>query len=277
MKKQLLLGAAFGALVGANPLLAADLAVKAPIYNPAPVAVYNWTGCYAGGNVGYSWGRSSGEFDFPGLSNRFITPAVATLYPLSSDPQGVIGGVQIGCNRQFDNRWVLGIEADIQGSAQKASRSLSSFNTFGEGFSGRFESQLRWFGTVRGVAGFLLTPTVMLYGTGGLAYGEARLSSTVTVNPFGNLNSTTTTSLSSSATNVGYAVGAGIAGAFPNSSNWTWKLEYLYLDLGSVSLAGTERTLGTYNWSTRITDNIVRVGVNYRFNDWAMTPVVAKY
>jgi outer membrane immunogenic protein len=277
MKKQLLLGVAFGALALSSPALAADLPVKAPIYKSAPLPVYNWTGCYVGGNVGYSWGRSSGEFDFPGLSSSsFITPPLAASYPISSNPQGVIGGVQVGCNRQIDNRWVLGVEADIQGSAQKASRNISAFNTFGEGFSGNVESRLRWFGTLRGVAGFLVTPTVMLYGTGGLAYGDASISSAIAVTPFGNAT-TNVTAVSSSATKVGYAVGAGIAGAFPNSNNWTWKLEYLYIDLGSLGAAGTDPVIGPYNFSAKITDNILRVGVNYRFGDWGMAPVVAKY
>jgi opacity protein-like surface antigen len=77
---------------------------------------------------------------------------------------------------------------------------------------------------------------------------------------------------------AGYAVGAGIAGAFPNSSNWTWKLEYLYVSLGSLSTVGLDPILGPYSWSTsRITDNILRVGVNYRFSSWGAAPVVAKY
>lgn len=276
MKKQLMLGAALGALAVANPLMAADLPVKAPIYKAAAVPVYNWTGCYAGGNVGYSWGRSNGDFNAPEFTNTH--PPLPTSYPISSSPQGVIGGVQIGCNQQLDSRWVLGVEADIQGSAQKASRTFSIFNTFGEGFSGNFDSKLRWFGTVRGVAGFLITPTVMLYGTGGLAYGNASISTNLAFNLFTpNGPANNFTSASASATNVGYAMGAGIAGAFPNSSNWTWKLEYLYLDLGSLSAVGTDPNLRTYNWNTRITDNIVRVGVNYRFSNWGVTPVVAKY
>src|SRR3954471_15090261 len=36
---------------------AADLPVKAPMV--APVAAYNWTGLYVGGNAGYSWGRAT--------------------------------------------------------------------------------------------------------------------------------------------------------------------------------------------------------------------------
>jgi outer membrane immunogenic protein len=114
MKKQLLLSVAFGALVAVTPAMAADLPVKAPVYKAPVAAVYNWTGCYAGGNIGYGWGRASGDFNIPDLGT--LTPPLATSYPISLQPQGVVGGAQIGCNQQFDNRWVLGLETDFQGS-----------------------------------------------------------------------------------------------------------------------------------------------------------------
>jgi outer membrane immunogenic protein len=273
LKKQLMVGAAFVVLAGVNPLMAADLAVKAPVYKAAPVAVYNWTGCYAGANAGYSWGRSKGDIDIPGLGT--LAPPLPTTFSISSNPQGAIGGLQIGCDRQVDDRWVLGFEADIQASGQRASTTFSAFNTGAEGVTGRVDSKLRWFGTLRGVAGVLVTPTVMLYGTGGLAYGNASVSSTITVSDGG---ITSTALLNSSSNLVGYTLGAGVTGAFPNSSNWTWKLEYLYVDLGSLSSAGTNPALrGSFDYSTRITDNILRLGVNYRFGGWGTAPVVAKY
>jgi hypothetical protein len=54
MKKLLLLGAALTALFGGSAL-AADL--RRPAYTPPPPPVYNWTGLYWGGNIGYSWAR----------------------------------------------------------------------------------------------------------------------------------------------------------------------------------------------------------------------------
>jgi outer membrane immunogenic protein len=152
-------------------------------------------------------------------------------------------------------------------SAQKASNGFSAINTIGEGFSGTVEAKILWFGTVRGRAGVLVTPTILMYGTGGLAYGKVSVSSTITgtglpAQPFG---TTATTSVGDSETKFGWTLGAGVEGAFPNSSNWTWKLEYLYIDLGSLSGAGTDAIIGPYSWSAKITDNIVRVGVNYKF------------
>ena len=122
--------------------------------------------------------------------------------------------------------------------------------------------QIDWFGTVRGRAGVLVSPTVLLYATGGLAYGAVNTSEVIGILP----------GFSSTTTNVGWTVGAGIEGVI--SGNWTAKLEYLYVDLGTVS--GTFSALGgTINssYSSHITDNVLRVGVNYKFGG----PVVARY
>ena len=105
------------------------------------------------------------------------------------------------------------------------------------------------------------------FNTGGLAYGEVASNETI-----GALSP-----LSATDTKAGYTVGAGIEGAI--GGNWTAKLEYLYVDLGRVSgsFATTIPALGggtlTSSYNSRITDNVLRVGVNYKFDG----PVVAKY
>jgi outer membrane immunogenic protein len=73
-------------------------------------------------------------------------------------------------------------------------------------------------------------------------------------------------------------------------ANWTWKLEYLYLDLGSldavtsfagniafqgVMIRGTAPITWTNTTHTHFRDNIVRVGLNYKF-DYAAAPAVYK-
>jgi len=217
-------------------------------------------------NVGYSWGRSSD-------SSTLTNGAGTVLFTRTdrTDLNGIIGGGQIGYNWQMQN-WVWGLEADIQGTDEKGTRNFTCPTgvcspTFGviAVFPGpavpvALSQKIDWFGTVRGRAGVLVTPTVLLYGTGGLAYGEVKTSDTIGLVPA--LFSTTTT-------NVGWTVGAGIEGAI--GGNWTAKLEYLYVDLGKApgSFVTTSAAFGggviTSNFSSRITDNIVRVGVNYRF------------
>ena len=123
--------------------------------------------------------------------------------------------------------------------------------------------KIDWFGTVRGRVGILATPKVLLYATGGLAYGEVNSSETIAT--------PVPSAFSASKTNVGWTVGVGIEGVI--SGNWTAKLEYLYVDLGTVSgsftLPGTD--ISYYN--SRIIDNVLRAGVNYKFGG----PVISKY
>ena len=161
MKKKLLLSVAFfGAAAGVgSPALAAP---------PTPLPMmYNWTGCYIGANAGYSWGRASADVNAPSLGFPFGA---------NFDMNGFIGGGQVGCNWQYSNA-VWGLETDFQGSAQKGSR-FAAFN-FSEGTSSHnIEAKLRWFGTVRARAGVLVVPTVLLYGTGGLAYGNVQVTDT---------------------------------------------------------------------------------------------------
>jgi outer membrane immunogenic protein len=273
--KRMLIGIAAVTSLFATSASAADLPMRTYTKAPAYVEpVYNWTGFYIGGNVGYSWGRSS--------DSSTLTNTAGTVLFTSTDRtdlNGVVGGGQIGYNWQMQN-WVWGLEADIQGSGEKGSRDFTCptgvcsapFGVIavfpGPAVPVALSQKIDWFGTVRGRAGVLVTPTVLLYGTGGLAYGEVKTSEAIGLVP--SLFSTT-------ATNVGWTVGAGIEGAI--GGNWTAKLEYLYVDLGKVSgsfltpFAAIPPGVISANYSSRITDNIVRVGVNYRFGG----PVVAKY
>jgi outer membrane immunogenic protein len=264
MKKKLLLGVALGALLVGTPAMAADMPVKAP---KAPVVIpYSWTGFYVGGNVGYSWGRAETDFAATSL-------AVFGLSGFSQEQHlnGVIGGGQIGYNWQANNQWVLGVEADFQGSGENASdpRAPLSFNidlnetiiTFTANQA--LETKIKWFGTVRGRVGYLVTPTVLLYGTGGLSYGRIEVNSiqSLSAGPLGTISSV----VENSKTKFGWTAGAGVEGAIPNTRDWTWKVEYLYIDFGHFGASGTDTVLGTYSWNTHVTDHIARVGVNYRF------------
>lgn len=227
---------------------AADLPVKAPIYK-APIAAppYNWTGLYVGLNVGGSWGRQD---------NSLVNATTGVTLQSNSDHlNGVIGGGQIGYNWQVDH-WVLGIEADFQGSGQKGDGNFflpsavlaANFPT-----SIAYSDKLSWFGTVRGRIGYAFDRWLP-YLTGGWAYGHGEISGTTTVGA-------TTTSFSASQNYSGWTIGGGVEWAFANS--WSAKLEYLYIDFGDGPTVPISTTLNIV--SGRMTDNIVRVGVNYKF------------
>ena len=111
-----LIVAGFALSVLAAPAMAADMHVKAPILK-APPPVFSWTGCYLGGNGGWSWGRFSEFVDVPTttgtiLGNTFTVGAdhidLDNLYPGS----GAAGG-QIGCRWEGDEHWVVGFEGDF--------------------------------------------------------------------------------------------------------------------------------------------------------------------
>ena len=95
------------------------------------------------------------------------------------------------------------------------------------------DQHLEWFGTVRGRAGILATPRVLLYATGGLAYGSFKTTGAFAgVTPAGIAVGSVA---STSDTRLGWTVGAGIEGKITN--NWSAKLEYLYMDFDSFPRA----------------------------------------
>src|SRR5262249_51013634 len=134
---RLIIGAVSALAVGAliSPAVAADLPVQAHPVVPV-VQVFNWTGFYIGGNVGYSWGRNS--FDLAGTSTTrtqvfraFGLPAQTQISDVSTagaiigsgnaNVNGGIAGGQIGYNWQVDRMWVIGLETDLQWSGQRGS------------------------------------------------------------------------------------------------------------------------------------------------------------
>ena len=122
-----------------------------------------------------------------------------------------------------------------------------------------------WLATVRGRAGFLVTPALLLYGTGGLAVANVKANYLFT-DTFAAANE----SASISTTRYGWT--AGVGGEYALMNGWSIKAEYLYVDLGSTSDTFIFGAVpATANRS--VTEHVFRTGINYHFN----SPVVAKY
>jgi opacity protein-like surface antigen len=293
MKKLLAGSATIFALVLAGPALAADLPVKAPVYKAPVIApvVYDWTGFYVGGNVGYSWAdwdstNVGGNSTFPGSSSAFSKTA-------SPNVNGPFGGVQAGYNWQFNPHWLVGFEGDFEWSGEKASDpgnlSESIPSAIGTGICDAHppctltinaattnDWKLPWFATLRGRFGYVADQTWLIYGTGGVAFGEMEFSTSTTASAtvtnaigqtFPGFPVSATTGASQNVTRVGWVIGGGIEKML--SQNWTAKIEYQYLDWGSYTFnAGTG-----FDTNVRLRDNTVRIGLNYKFGG----PVVAKY
>ncbi len=248
------------AAMGIVSAQAADLPVKAEPIVPPPV--FSWTGFYVGGNFGYDWGSSTG--DLGSFSPAFAAAVAAGGTPsgLGTQASGVLGGAQVGYNWQLGSV-LLGAEADIQASGVD---DTSTVNFAGGGgivpSTSTGNEDLKWFGTVRLRGGFLVTPSVLLYATGGFAYGGVSNSATNVFTPSASGNF----SGSTSETRGGWTVGGGAEWAF--ADGWSVRGEYLYVDLGSTNVRMTDPVnfpglFADYTFKHRY--NIARIAVNYKF------------
>jgi outer membrane immunogenic protein len=176
-----------------------------------------------------------------------------------------LGGGQIGYNWQWGPNWVLGLEADFDGIASPSSTVISAFpgNLAIAPLQTGYARALDSLGTVRGRAGYLMSPAWLVYATGGLAYGETKLQTAFAcaacAPPISTVNLTDNWQ-------VGWTVGAGVEWKF--APQWSVKAEYLYVDLGSIHNT-IAYNYGPFNSTLTSTynerDNIVRAGVNYKF------------
>jgi outer membrane immunogenic protein len=243
-----LLGVAYAALAvaGAVSAQAADLPTRkeapAPVFVPPP---FTWTGFYVGLNAGAVWG-SGGNASTTVFANGFpigtISGVPATLdnvFPglgSGGGNTGFIGGGQAGYNWQT-GAFVFGVETDFDGTSLSRSRSAIGPNfvepIFGlnDFFTANGSVKLDWLGSTRGRVGYAFWDNrLLVYGTGGVAYGGASSHLDVfdAVDGFGFSTS------GGSSSRVGWTAGGGVEYAFNN--NWIIGGEYLYYNLGSRDL-----------------------------------------
>ncbi len=274
-----------------GPAFAADLPVHIAAKLPS-IASHNWSGFYAGLNVGYGWQDPTvsltpndivaADFTFGGLFGGTAIPSA------SYDIKGMLGGAQAGYNWQLNRNLLVGVEAEFNRANVKGEAGSNFlFGAIPPTASNMTAAQnVDWFGTVRARVGWLPTDTLLLYATGGLAYGNVKENVAIN-NPNGTANGANTTSPvsfacfdfaatscftgSSSHFAAGWTVGAGAE--YEIWRNITLKVEYLYVDLGTTDLnvvakstinPGTLPTSFTAHFSD-LTFSVARVGLNYRF------------
>jgi high affinity Mn2+ porin len=223
-------GVCLGALALDSPALAADLPLKAPVFR----ALYDWTGFYIGGHVGYG-GGSLGPSTNP-------VPEQGVLFPHSVT--GLIGGYQAGYNWQLSNRVMLGIEADASFTSPVDPVALTT---------APFHGAIDYTGTVRGRAGYAFG-TWLPYVTGGFAWGHSHV----------NINDAAGTVVSSPGQyHTGWTAGAGVE--FAVSGNWSARAEYDYISLARRMYDLSDFGLPGVNVDPNI--HLVKFGLNYRFGD----------
>ncbi|WP_375310093.1 outer membrane beta-barrel protein [Bradyrhizobium sp. A5] len=272
--------AAFAALA-ATSASAADMAASNYTKAPTMAAVASWTGFYAGLNVGYGFNDPVATFTANDVvSNSIIGNVGTAASPVAYDVKGVLGGAQAGYNWQVSPNWLIGFEADFQGSDIKGS-AASPYAVIGR--PGQIEAQqnVEWFGTLRARAGLLATNKLLVYGTGGFAYGSVRedsiLSNTIGFTAVAGGAGVSAVCAASAACYTGpttkiltgYAVGGGFE--YAAWRNVSLKAEYLYVNLGSSNITSTApavagttpSTIGTH--FSDLDFHVVRVGANYHF------------
>jgi outer membrane immunogenic protein len=229
------------AIVLAGRAVAADMPVKA-FTPPTP---YNWSGFYLGAEGGGVWGNSQYTYDVPGFGP--VTPN----YGVSG---GLFGGTA-GFNYQLSHL-VLGVEGDLSWTDAKGSAHNLPLHGDPLIISNTDE---HWLDTVRGRLGWA-SDRWLVYATGGWAVArvEAFTDASAVVPPAVSPDITQTRS--------GWTAGAGIEYAF--AGPWSAKIEYLYMDFGKQSLFPSGEFLDYDGRSLTLSQSVVRVGVNYRFN-WA--------
>jgi outer membrane immunogenic protein len=257
IRRVVLASVSFAALC--NLANAADMYVPGPVggYKDGPVAGPLWNGPYAGINGGYAWGGSDDLSAVVTCCFRIITPAAFTT--AGFDSKGWFGGGQIGYNWRpagaggykdgpaYGN-FVFGVEADIQGADITGSGTVSG--TTPGSTTAVAQTSLDWFGTVRARLGYAID-NVLLYGTGGLAFGGVHDKL---------IYPGTTVAADATATRTAFAAGGGVEYAF--NPAWSAKVEYLYFDLGDVTLkSGNGLATAVFEHEY----NAVRAGVNYHF------------
>jgi outer membrane immunogenic protein len=290
MKKLTFGSIAIATLLATGSALAAD--IPAPAYKAPPVIVplFSWTGFYIGGDIGGRWDNARWETTcqstgFFGTCTNF-PDRFANNNPQNFNSSSLKGGGYAGYNWQVNQQWVVGVEGDAQWANNTKTNAgipgLESPTVVGapDGDSSRIRQT--WDASFRGRVGLLIAPTVMLFGTGGVAFTHIEQSASCggSLFPVGwcglaaNLGRTDTAKTD----RVGWTAGAGIEGVV--WQNWLARAEYRYANYGtftSLLLPGPTSNLDAVTSNVKLQTHSLLLGLAYKF-DYAVSPaVVTKY
>jgi outer membrane immunogenic protein len=262
--------------VGNHVLLAAvSTAATALTNGPTSIAAappppasssFHWTGFYVGGHFGRGMGNGNMTVSPLPSAATFVNLGPTKLHP---DPTGTIAGAQGGFNWQRGNV-VVGVEGDYSASDMngiKVIRPIIQNN--GTPFPGAApgnnivsHQDTDWISTVRGRLGVTPVPRLLLYGTGGLAYGHVTYFANTDFKPVGTENYAAFVEKNKSGWSVGAGAEVGLA------THFTARFEYLYYDLGNQILHANPNPplppFGIdYEWATSA--QLIRGGFNFKF------------
>jgi outer membrane immunogenic protein len=273
-----------------GPAIAADMPI--PYYKAQPlpaVPAYSWSGFYVGATAGGAWSDPGVASNVTGLfcSNgggafcpyQAITFAAANPAHYGPKASGFVGGADLGYNWQI-GRWVAGLEADLS-SSLSGSSAASGITTLQQSplttssVTGSVNERLDYFGSARGRLGYSPYERLLVYGTGGLAYGHATSSTSLDGLIGGSscfCGPPPVSTASASAILTGWTAGGGLEWML--TPHWTIRGEYLFYDLGHLNYStpqliytnGAGRPaigFGTAS-SAAFNGSIARVGINWK-------------
>ena len=269
--------AILGSLLLLPSAFAADLpSRKAP--PPPPVSAVNWTGFYAGLDGGFVWDNSpatvvaAGE----GLTQTgvqqwqaypYYVPGVAVM-----NAAGFAAGGHVGWNYQLASfsSLVTGLETDALVFAGNGGHTSTFVTPGGLNASvAQIGRAMPWAGSTRARLGLLITPTLLVYGTGGVAYGAANVNEYA----YGSALAATYAPGAQGRIYGGWAAGAGLEWAL--AQNWSIRAEYLHADLGTHAASFPGFAYGTvpsfpvpqqFLAYVPMRANTMKFGVSYHFN-----------
>ena len=259
---------------------AADLNAAPFTKAPPPVAASSWTGFYAGLGLGF---RTTAD-ELTTTSSLFNgspldLSGAAVTQPFSGT--GFRANPYAGYNWQVAPRWVVGIEGDV-GFGDQAVKLAGFSSSPAFGFSGDAADSMSvkttWDASLRGRIGYLVTPSTLLYATGGAAWQHDEvtsncLSSTCSetgIAPAVVTNSTTPAVVTNSTTRAGWTVGGGIETVL--WGNWLARAEYRYADYGTAPFTISRAVPGfesasVDNFDARLRSHLASFGLAYKFGE----------
>jgi outer membrane immunogenic protein len=248
--------------------------IKAP---PPPAPVVTWTGFYLGADIGAlavdARANTTGIAGFGALGPAATLPFAQ---PVKFDSIGFRGGVFGGYDYQFGSSFVAGIEADWHGETNSATQPGFAIGLpAGPVVTSRGDSRQiseDWDASVRARLGYLITPSFLLFATGGGSWQHFNISTLCDGTAAGGIIGYCanfgfpTQAINQSATRTGWTVGGGFETML--SAHWIARADYRYSDYGTLAVTETIVTgafAQTYAYGLRIQTHAAEFGLRYKF------------
>jgi high affinity Mn2+ porin len=224
------------------PAIAADAPIGRPVKARAIQPVFNWTGFYVGGHLGYGRGHANDSLADPVAAGS--NKALGSLF----------GGVQLGYNHVLNSGVLLGVESDLSFPNFLSADDVARFRITPQG---NLSEKIDYVGRLRGRFGYAFD-NWLVYGTGGFAWSRARFIET---------SDLTGDEDKALRMRGGWVLGAGAEVAI--APDWSARLEYLYDSFGTaaVTMPSGVRSETTFDTHT------LRLGLNWHLGRTEANPL----